>query len=175
MSSPSKKSKVPGKVPSKGRASDSSSKTDEDSPKRLKVVLEDNRSQVLIGLGIRTVIAALCLWKLGTIGQVLGILFAISAAFQAFRVVRILQHKPGTFDVSNSEIRMPTGLCSGKTLTLSDGQLQHAFFIRKTVSWTQAGPVLVVEADDQAYSFPRDWFASDSDQLRVARAIRRHL
>ena len=171
MSSPSKKSKVP----SKSGASDSSGNTSEDAPKKLKVVLEDNRSQVLIGLGIRTVIAALCLWKLGTIGQVLGILFAISAVFQGLRLARILRHRPGTFNVSSSEIHMPTGLCSGETLTLSDGQLQHAFFIRKTVPWTQAGPVLVVEADDKAYSFPRDWFASDSDQLRVARAMRRHL
>lgn len=144
-------------------------------PKKLHIVMENNRSQLLGGLAIRLVIAGLCLVKLGTIGQIIGLAVAVSAVFKALRVYRTFVNKPGTFRVSESEIIVPTGLCSGQTLSLEGKQLQHAFFIRNAVPWTQAGPILVIEADDEAYSFPRDWFASDSDQLRVARALHQRI
>jgi hypothetical protein len=34
---------------------------------------------------------------------------------------------------------------------------------------------LVIETSDERFVYPRDWFASDSDQRRVAHALGRRL
>ena len=178
MSVSSKNSKTAAKRGSSKPAAKSTRTTksgEELVPKKLHIVMENNRNQLLGGLAIRIVIAGLCLVKLGTIGQIIGAAVALSAIFKVLKVYQTVVNQPGTFQVSDSEIVVPTGLCSGQSLSLKDTQLQHAFFIRKAVPWTQAGPILVIEAEDKAYSFPRDWFASDSDQLRVARALHQRI
>jgi hypothetical protein len=113
--------------------------------------------------------------KLGSIGQGLGVLLLAIAVLQGISALRTLQHKPGTFEVSEDKISVPTGLCKGKQLSLSESQLEHAFFLRRAVPWSKAGPILVIEAEGKAYTYPRDWFASDSDQRRVAMALNHRL
>ena len=113
--------------------------------------------------------------KLGSIGQVIGALLLVLALTQCIAAIKTFMHKPGTFSVTESEIVLPTGLCSGEQLELSQSQLEHAFFLRRAVPWNKAGPILVVEAEGKAYTYPRDWFASDSDQRRVAVALNHRL
>ena len=68
-------------------------------------------------------------------------------------------------------VELPLGLCKGDPSKFVFGDIKHAFFLRRAVPWLRAGPVLIVEAGSQIFSYPRDWFASDSDQQRVAMAI----
>ena len=58
---------------------------------------------------------------------------------------------------------------------LSFGDVTHAFFLRRAVPWTQAGPILIVEVGEAIFSYPRDWFASESEQRRILEAINRRL
>lgn len=139
----------------------------------LQVALEHSRSKHL-GWAIFGLVAGVALLiKLGTIGQAVGILLIATALYQGYQAVLTFMHPPGTFKVSASEIVMPTGLCRGRDLTLAPSALQHAFLLRRAVPWTMAGPLLVVESGGKSYAFPRDWFASDSDQRRVERALNR--
>lgn len=48
-----------------------------------------------------------------------------------------------------------------------------AYFLRRSVPWNQAAPVLVVELGAKAMLFPRDWFASEADQRHVIHALLR--
>ncbi len=128
-----------------------------------------------MGAAVATIAGGLCLSFLGTIGQGIGIFLLLIAGFQGYKAVRTFIHAPGTFSFSEGTIQLPTSLCSGETLSLQPSDIQHAFFVRRVIPWTQAGPILVVEAKDQSYWYPRDWFESDSDQLRVARAMNKQI
>ena len=41
-------------------------------------------------------------------------------------------------------------------------RVSAAYFLRRSVPWTRAAPVLVIEADDTAYAYPRDWFVNEA-------------
>ncbi len=111
----------------------------------------------------------------GVIGQVIGAGLVLIALQQAYRLVQTVTREPGTFRVDGEDVAIPTGLCSGTTLTLQRKEIDHVYFLRRAVPWTQAGPLLIVETGGNSYGFPRDWFASDSDQRRVEMALNRQL
>jgi hypothetical protein len=165
-------------VSSKASPTEPSKEEGSKSPARpipIEIQLEHGRGRHLGWVLFGVVAGSLFLLKLGFIGQFLGAALIFIALLQGAEAIRTFLHAPGTFRVTDETIELPTRLCSGKQLTLSSEQLQHAFFLRRSVPWTQAGPILVVEAEDKAYSFPRDWFASDSDQRRVAMALNHRL
>ena len=172
MSSKSKSADSAG-APNKGGKEAKSSRTSKPVP--IQVVLEHGRNRHLSWIFFCVAIGLLFLSKLGTIGQAIGALLLLLALTQCMAAAKTFLHKPGSFNVTESEISVPTGLCSGKQLSLSQKQLEHAFFLRRAVPWNKAGPILVIEAEGIAYSFPRDWFASDSDQRRVAAALHHRL
>jgi hypothetical protein len=175
MSSKSKPSDTPAGPKSAGRAALGAAKKavegNKGKPLPVQVVLEHGRSRHLGWIAFCGVVGLLFVLKLGSIGQGVGALLLLIALLQTISAVRTLLHKPGTFEVSEDKISVPTGLCKGEHLTLSETQLEHAFFLRRAVPWSKAGPILVIEAEGKAYTFPRDWFASDSDQRRVAMAL----
>lgn len=144
-------------------------------PLPIQVVLEHGRSRHIGWIAFCGVLGVLFVLKLGSIGQVVGGLLLLAALMQGVSVIRTLMHKPGTFQVTESVISLPKGLCRGEHLELTESQLEHAFFLRRAVPWSKAGPILVIEAEGKAYSYPRDWFASDSDQRRVAMALNHRL
>ena len=45
------------------------------------------------------------------------------------------------------------------------------YFLRRSVPWNRAAPVLVVELGERRSLFPRDWFASEADQRHVVHAL----
>jgi hypothetical protein len=47
------------------------------------------------------------------------------------------------------------------------------YFLRRSVPWNRAAPVLIVEIGERAMAFPRDWFASEADQRHVIHAVLR--
>jgi hypothetical protein len=46
-----------------------------------------------------------------------------------------------------------------------------AYFLRRSVPWTKAAPVLIVEVGERAYVYPRDWFRTEADQRRILDAL----
>lgn len=114
-------------------------------------------------------------WKLGAVGRWVGVGLILLAALNAYRFVRTLLRRPGTIDVGDDAVTLPQALCHKDSYQLPYEKVRHAFFLRRAVPWTRTGPILIIETDDQVFTYPRDWFASDSDQRRVALAINRRL
>ena len=73
----------------------------------------------------------------------------------------------GTLVVAGDDVELPRGLCRGAPSKLRRADVSAVYFLRRAVPWTQAAPVLVVEAKGEAFIYPRDWFDSESDQRRI--------
>ena len=114
-------------------------------------------------------------WKLGTVGKGLGIILLVLGVVNLVRFARTLVRAAGSIAVSEEAVRLPEGLCRARAHTIEYAGVRHAFFLRRAVPWTRTGPILVIETDRGVFSYPRDWFTSDSDQRRIAHAIHRHL
>ena len=104
-----------------------------------------------------------------------GVLLLALGAVHAYRFVRTLLHEAGRIELRDDSVVLPDALCREGAHTVPYDQIRHAFFLRRAVSWSQTGPVLVVETSERAFMYPRDWFSSDSDQRRVALALNRRL
>lgn len=154
----------------------SQSKAHKSSKASPEITLEHRRNHHLGWAAFGVLAGGALLWKLGVIGQFLGGALLLLAIVNAMRAARTFLHSPGTFLLSDSsEMSIPESLCTGKDLKLGGDKLQHVFFLRRAVPWSKAGPILIVEADGRSFSYPRDWFSSDSDQRRVAAALQRSL
>jgi hypothetical protein len=92
-------------------------------------------------------------------------------AVAAWAFARTVIFAPGTIIVDGSQVVLPRGLCRSKPATFARDRVEHVYLLRRAVPWTRAAPVLVIEADGKAFSYPRDWFASEADQRRVIRAL----
>ncbi len=175
MSSKAKLSELVKKANVKGRLGNNPGTGKSAKALPIEIELEHGRGRHIGWIAFGAVLGTLFVLMLGSIGQYVGGLLLLIALLQAVSAARTFMHKPGTFHVTEDEISVPTGLCSGQQVSLTSSQLQHAFFLRRAVPWSKAGPILVVEAEGKAYSYPRDWFASDSDQRRVATALHHRL
>lgn len=120
-------------------------------------------------------VGAALVWKLGVVGKGVGVALIALGLLNLVRFVRSLRHPAGELRVSDAEVRLPRGLCAADPVVVSPEQVTAAFFLRRAVPWAKAGPILVIEADGRSFAFPRDWFASDADQRRVARALNKRL
>lgn len=168
----SEASPVTGEESERGASRRTRSATDE---RWVLVELEHGRwnhaGWALFGL----VLGALLIWKLGVVGKGVGVALVAFGAFHGFRFARTLLHPAGAIKVTDSEVQLPRGLCRKGHLTISIDRVTHAFFLRRSVPWLTTGPVLVIEAEGVTHIFPRDWFASDADQRRVAHALNKRL
>ena len=126
---------------------------------------------LVFGLGA----GVLLLLRLGIVGQIAGVVLLAIAVRHGLGFARTLRYPAGTIEVNAEQVVLPTGLCRGKDATFPMEQVRHAFFLRRAVPWTQTGPMLVIEAGDRAFAYPRDWFASEADQQRIVHAINVHL
>ncbi len=122
-----------------------------------------------IGVGL------LLLIKLGVVGKVIGVLLILASLFAVRSFVLTLLNEPGDIDVDRDEVTLPRGLCRSRAVTVPVKQLRHAYFLRRAVPWTHTGPLLIVETEQGVFQYPRDWFATDSDQRRVAAALNHRL
>ena len=146
-----------------------------DDGKPIAITLLHGRGRHLGWVLVGGIAGGALLLRFGTIGQIIGAVLMAIALQQAYRLVQTIRNQPGTFRVDGDDVQLPTGLCAGPELKLSRKQIDHVFFLRRSVPWTQAGPLLIVETQGKTYSFPRDWFSSDSDQRRVETALNREL
>ena len=162
---------------SKAKANSRSGKKDsgDESTKTLRIALIHGRSRHVGWAAFGLIVGVLLLFRLGSIGQGIGVVLVAIGLFQGFKAIQTFLHPAGTFCVDGDSIQLPTGLCKGPELKLERAKIDHVFFLRRSVPWTQAGPLLVVETGGESYVFPRDWFASDSDQRRIETALNRQL
>lgn len=129
------------------------------------------RYRHLSWLGFGVVTGALLIWKLGTVGQWLGVGLIAIGLVAGYAFVRTLLFEAGTIRVSGGGVELPRGLCKGEPATFPLDQVRHAYMLRRAVPWTRAAPVLVIEAGGKAFTYPRDWFATEADQRRIVREL----
>ena len=110
---------------------------------------------------------------LGTVGVWVGIVLVAMGVYHAWRLIQTVLHPPGTIVVTEREITLPRGLCLPRPVVASPSDITAIYFLRRSVPWNRAAPVLVVELGDRALAFPRNWFASEADQRHVIHAVLR--
>ncbi len=140
----------------------------------VEVELELSRER-LWGWAIGGVIVGLLLiWKLGTVGVWAGYVMIALGLYRAFLLVQTFRHPPGTISVSPNGVKLPRGLHRGAPLEIAPKDVTACYFLRKSVPWNRAAPVLVIELGERALLYPRDWFASEADQRHVVHALISH-
>lgn len=142
-----------------------------DTSGRISVDLAHTRGSHLRWTLIGGALGVACVIMLGTLGKGLGVVLLLLAAWAAFKLFLTYRHPPGTIVIDGDDIALPRGLCQGEPSRVKRGDVTAAYFLRRSVPWTRAAPVLVVETGGKAYAYPRDWFASESDQRRVLDAL----
>jgi len=155
------------------RAARGAAKSESDS--EFQVALEHGRWRHFGWLAVGVGVGAFLVWRLGTVGKGLGVVLLILGAVNLVRFARTLLRSAGAIAVGADGVVLPDGLCSGQAHTIGYGGIRHAFFLRRAVPWTRTGPILIIETERGTFTYPRDWFTSDSDQRRIASAIHRHL
>lgn len=154
------------------RADDSEADaTAADASGRVAVDLAHTRSSHLRWTLIGGALGVACVIMLGTLGKGVGVVLLVLAAWAAFKLFLTYRHPPGTIVIDGDDVALPRGLCQGEPSRLKRGDVTAAYFLRRSVPWTRAAPVLIVEAGGKAYAYPRDWFTSESDQRRVLDAL----
>jgi hypothetical protein len=139
----------------------------------LEIELEISRSRSIGWTIFGLVFGALLIWKLGTVGKWAGIALVVMGAYHAWKLVQTFLHAPGTIIVSEHEVSLPRGLCMAKPVVVKPEEVTAVYFLRRSVPWNHASPVLVIEMGPRAMTFPRDWFASESDQRHIIHALLR--
>lgn len=119
------------------------------------------------------VVGALLIWKLGTVGVWVGVALVLIGLYRAWELVQTFLYPPGTIVVTKHEVTLPRGLCLPRPVKVAPSDVTAVYFLRRSVPWKHAAPVLIVELGAKAMAFPRDWFASEADQRHVVHALLR--
>jgi hypothetical protein len=119
------------------------------------------------------VLGALLIWKLGTVGVWAGIALVATGLYHAWQLVQTFRYPPGTIVVSETQVSLPRGLCMPDPVVVAPQDVTAVYFLRRSVPWNHASPVLVIELGSKAMAFPRDWFASEAEQRHVVHALLR--
>jgi hypothetical protein len=141
------------------------------SGERLEIGLEHARWRHLSWVIAGIIGGAILIWKMGTVAQWVGVGLIGLGIWSAIGFVRTMLFEAGTIVVDGAKVVLPRGVCRGKPDEIDRTSVKHAYLLRRAVPWTRAAPVLVIEAGDRAYLFPRDWFATEADQRRVIHAL----
>jgi hypothetical protein len=140
---------------------------------RLEIELEHTRWRHFSWAIFGALGGALLIWKMGTVAQYVGVGLIGLGLWATYQFVRTLLFPAGTIVVDGKRVVLPRGVCRGTPIEVERAKVAHAYLLRRAVPWTRAAPVLVIEAGEQAYAFPRDWFATEADQRRVIHALAR--
>jgi hypothetical protein len=138
-------------------------------PVQIELELSRQRSGVWTLFGL--VVGALLIHGLGTVGVWAGIALVAYGAYHAWQLIQTLRHRPGTIVVSEDEVVLPRGLCLPRPVVVAPRDITAIYFLRRSVPWNRAAPVLIIELGERAMAFPRDWFASEAEQRIVFQAV----
>jgi hypothetical protein len=135
------------------------------------VELEPSRQRATSWAIFGTAFGLLLVWKLGTVAVWVGFVLIALGLYRAYQLVRSFMLPAGTIEVSSERVSLPVGVHKGKPLVVKPGEVTAVYFLRRSVPWNHAAPVLVVELGQRALLYPRDWFATEADQRRVVHAL----
>jgi hypothetical protein len=138
---------------------------------RTEIELELSRSRSISWTILGLTFGALLIWKLGTVGVWGGIALVATGAYHAWNLTQTFLYPPGTIIVSDLEVSLPRGLCMPRPVVAKPKDITAVYFLRRSVPWNHAAPVLIVELGAKAMAFPRDWFASEADQRHIVHAL----
>ena len=141
----------------------------------VEVNLEVSRQRPMGWTVFGLIVGALLVWKLGTVGKWVGVVLLVVGAVAAYSFVRTLMFPAGTIVIGDDGAALPRGLCKGEPEKLALSDVSHAYLLRRAVPWTRAAPVLVVETAERAFTYPRDWFASEADQRMVLQGLHKRI
>lgn len=137
----------------------------------VEVQLEASRQRLIswtiFGIGF----GALIVWKLGTVGVWTGWVLVALGLFRGCLLALTLIYPAGKIEISDRRVVLPRGIHRPRPLEVSPAEITAVYFLRRSVPWNRAAPVLVVELGTRALLFPRDWFASEADQRHVVHAL----
>ena len=143
-------------------------------PKRgeqIAVELEPSRQRLTSWAIFGTLFGILLVWKLGTVAVWVGYVLIVLGLYRAYQLVISYMRPAGTIEVSSDRVSLPTGVHRGKPIVVKPGEVTAVYFLRRSVPWNRAAPVLVVELGPRALLYPRDWFATEADQRRIVHAL----
>lgn len=138
-----------------------------------QIELEVSRQRSISWTIFGLILGGLLIRVLGTVGVWVGIALVVMGAYHAWQLIQTLLHPPGTIVVSDLEVVLPRGLCMPRPVVVAPAEITSIYFLRRSVPWNHAAPVLIVEIGGRAMAFPRDWFASEADQRHVIHAVLR--
>jgi len=139
----------------------------------MQIELEISRQRSIGWTIFGLILGALLIRGLGTVGVWAGFALVAMGAYHAWQLIQSVLHPPGTIVVSDREVVLPRGLCLPRPVVVAPGDITAIYFLRRSVPWNRAAPVLIVEIGARAMAFPRDWFASEADQRHVIHAVLR--
>lgn len=140
-----------------------------------RVELASWRGRHLLWSAVGTALSVLLFWRLEGNGKILALAVLALFAGSIRALVRSLLHRPGEVALRGDEVILPLGLSTGRSITLRIGEVRHAYLLRRALGWTTTGPLLVIETARGVFELPRDWFTSESDQRKIARALNARL
>jgi hypothetical protein len=140
---------------------------------RIEVELEVARGASLGWTIAGAILGGLLIWKLGTVGVWAGIVLVAIAVYRAWNLIQTVLYPPGTIVVSDQEVSLPRGVCMPRPVKVTRSDITAVYFLRRSVPWNTAAPVLIIELGAKAMAFPRNWFASESDQRHIIHALLR--
>jgi hypothetical protein len=141
----------------------------------VEIELEASRQRVISWTIFGILFGALLVWKLGTVGVWAGWVLIALGLFRGYQLAMTLIHPAGKIVVGEKQIVLPRGIHRPRPLEVQPSAITAVYFLRRSVPWNRAAPVLVVELGTKAMLFPRDWFASEADQRHVVHALLHHL
>src|SRR6476469_4024940 len=130
--------------------------TDNKTPSTTSVELEPSRQRQLTWAIGGTIGGILLIMKLGTVGVWAGYVLIALGLFRAYQLVMTFVNPPGTITVTDSKVVLPRGLHRGKPIEVTPKDVTAVYFLRRSVPWKHASPVLVVELGEKAMAYPRD-------------------
>jgi hypothetical protein len=141
----------------------------------LEIPLEHARWRNLAWAAVSLVMAIVLIFDVGHTAVYFGLIAVAFGAQPAAAFVRTLIHPAGTIALRGGEVVLPEGLCTGRSLVLPVEEVRHAYFLRRSLPVGATSPILVIETARGTMLYPRDWFASDGDQRRIATSLNRRL
>ena len=135
------------------------------------VELEPSRQRQISWAIFGTIFGIILVLKLGTVAVWVGYVLIALGLYRAYQLARSFMFPPGTIEVAADKVSLPLGVHTPKRLVVKPGEVTAVYFLRRSVPWNHASPVLVVELGPRALLYPRDWFATEADQRRIVHAL----
>lgn len=112
--------------------------------------------------------------KTAILGQIIGALLVAWGLYHAARWLVATNRGAATLAVRGDRVTLPRKAHKSIEAAIPTEQITAAYLLRHASPWHKAAPTLVIEAGREAFVYPRDWFASETDQRRIIDAIAVH-